>query len=136
MPVDLELWLTGFTRGFLAADGLAADVSNKEPAEGDFPEAVVVIRDDGGAKLSLITSQRSVGVSVLAGTRLWDKPAKDLARVVFSVLTDDDLPIVGGSSCPIASVDEHFGPYTVAESQDRTRVYFTVTYTVVGSPVG
>ena len=137
LPPDLEAWLCGFVRDVvLPGAGLDAAVSNKEPADGVFPAALVVIRDDSGPRASIVTQTRSVGVSVLAGTRLLDAPAIDLARPVFAALTDEALPVVGGRSCPIAAVTGFYGPYRVAEPQDRTRVYFTAEYAVVGLPAG
>lgn len=134
---DLEAWLVDYVRDVVLVDaGLEAEISNKEPADDPFPAALVVLRDDGGPKTSMITAQRSVGVTILAGTQRLDAPAKDLSRPILGALTDEDLPLLGGPSCPIASVDDFNGPYTVPEEQDRTRLYFTVTYTVVGSPAG
>ena len=90
---DLELWLTGYVRGVLAAEGVTAQVSNKEPGDLVLPLAkpLVVIRDDSGVRLSHVTYDRSVGVSVLAGTRTNDKLAGDLARLVMAILTDDAI---------------------------------------------
>lgn len=142
LPPDLELWATRYARQTLTTRPLPegvtgpVDVSNKEPADGTFPAALVVFRDDGGGKTSIITGVRSMGVSVLAGTRLNDAPARDLARLLFGVFTDESLPLLGGTDCPVAAITDSFGPYTVAEAQDRTRVYFSVEYIVVGTPVG
>lgn len=142
LPPDLELWATQYARQILSSrtlpEGIVApvDVSNKEPATDAFPAALVVFRDDGGGKTSILTGVHSMGVSVLAGTRLNDAPARDLARLLFGVFTDESLPLLGGPDCPVAAVTDSFGPYTVAEAQDRTRVYFSVEYSVVGTPVG
>jgi len=136
LPPDLEGWIIGYLRGtVLVAEEIDARVSNKEPAEGDFPATLIIVRDDGGPSTGLTTSTRSIGVSVLAGTRRFDAPARDLARLLMSWLADDDLPVQGGRFCPVAAVTDRNGPYTIAESQDRTRAYFTVEYTVVGSLV-
>ena len=132
---DLELWLTGYVRGVLAAEGVAAQVSNKEPGDLVLPLAkpLVVIRDDSGVRLSHVTYDRSVGVSVLAGTRTDDKLAGDLARLVMAILTDDAIVEAVGS--PVAAVDWDGcnGPYPVVEELDVARRYGTVQYTVVGS---
>ena len=135
MAPDLELWLTGYVRGVLAAEGVTAQVSNKEPGDLVLPLAkpLVVIRDDSGVRLSHVTYDRSVGVSVLAGTRTNDKPAGDLARLVMAILTDDAIVEAVGS--PVAAVDWDGcnGPYPVVEELDVARRYGTVQYTVVGS---
>ena len=132
---DLELWLTGYVRGVLAAEGVTAQVSNKEPGDLVLPLAkpLIVIRDDSGVRLSHVTYDRSVGVSVLAGTRTNDKLAGDLARLVMAILTDDAIAEAVGS--PVAAVDWDGcnGPYPVVEELDVARRYGTVQYTVVGS---
>ena len=131
---DLELWLTTYLREVLTVEGLDVQVSNKEPPDLSLPltRPVVVIRDDSGSRLSHVTFDRSIGVSVLAGTRMNDKPANDLARIVTAILTDDEIITAQGS--PIASVDWSGcnGPYPVADDLDVARRYATAAYVVVG----
>ena len=144
-PPDLELWATGFIRNLLATrnpmagypdwDLTEVDVGNKWPAAGaPFPAAAVIVRDDAGPRKSPVSWSRSLAVSVLAGTRLLDAPARDLAFMLFGALADEGLPLLEQPS-PLASVDDSSGPYRVAEAQDRTLMYFTVEYTVCGTPV-
>lgn len=132
---DLEMWLANYLRAALTRMGESVQVSNKEPADLKLPLArpMVVVRDDSGARESHVTFDRSVGVSVLAGTRMNDLPANTLARKVMAVLSDDELAFVDGS--PVASVewDGCNGPYPVVEQLDVARRYLTVQYTVVGS---
>jgi hypothetical protein len=134
-PPDLEAWLTSYVRSEAAANGNQIDVSNKEPPKLTLPLArpLIVIRDDPGSRLSPVTFDRSIGASVLAGSKLNDKPANDLARWLASVLFDEDIALVEGS--PIVSVDFDGcnGPYAVAESLDVARRYLTAQYTVVGT---
>lgn len=134
-PPDLELWLTGYVRSLAATEGVQVTVSNKEPATLALPltKPLIVIRDDSGNRLSQVTFDRSIGASVLAGSKLNDKPANDLARWLAGVLFDLDLPLVDGT--PIASVDPTGcnGPYPVTEQLDVARRYMTAQYTVVGS---
>ncbi|GGH34226.1 hypothetical protein [Microbacterium album] len=134
-PPDLELWLTSYVRAQAAADGHNVTVSNKEPANLSAPltRPLIVIRDDSGSRLSHVTFDRSIGASVLAGSKQNDKPANDLARWLAGVLFDLDLPLVEG--CPIAAVDPSGcnGPYAVADELDVARRYMTAGYTVVGS---
>lgn len=134
-PPDLELWLTAYLRTVLTDAGLSVQVSNKEPADLALPlkKPLVVIRDDSGNRLSHVTFDRSVGVSVLAGTKANDKSANDLARLVMAVLMDDAVVSAAGS--PVASIewDGCTGPYPVAEDLDVARRYGTVEYIVVGS---
>lgn len=134
-PPNLELWLTGYVRGLAAAEGLLVEVSNKERSDLSLPlrRPLIVIRDDSGPRLSQVTFDRSIGASVLAGSRMNDKPADDLAGWLAGVLFDLDLPLVVGS--PIAAVDPAGcnGPYAVPESLDVARRYMTAGYVVSGS---
>lgn len=132
---DLELWLVNYVRSNLAAEGDTVQVSNKEPGTLSLPLAkpLIVIRDDSGNRLSHVSFDRSLGVSVLAGSRMNDKPANDLARLAMAILSDEEIVNAPGS--PIASIewDGCNGPYPVTESLDVARRYLTVQYTVIGS---
>lgn len=132
---DMEMWLVNYVRDTLRGEGHDVQVSNKEPASLSLPlsRPLIVVRDDSGNKESQVTFDRSIGVSVLAGTRMNDKPANDLARLVMAVLTDD--VIITASDSPIASIewDGCYGPYPVTENLDIARRYLTVQFTVVGS---
>lgn len=134
-PPDMEAWLIQYLRGELSAEGLDVQVANKEPAKLATPlkRPLVVIRDDSGSRLDWVTFDRSLGVSVLAGTKANDKKANDLARLVASILGDDAIATAKGS--PIAAVewDGCNGPYAVVEDHDVARRYLTVQYTVVGT---
>ncbi|WEV68719.1 hypothetical protein OZX73_05355 [Bifidobacterium sp. ESL0775] len=133
LPPDLELYLTGYLRSRLP-DIRAA---NKEPNNLTTPleQPVVIVRDDSGPKGSPVTFDRSIGVTVLAGSKTDDKPANDLARLIYAHLTDPDICIAEGS--PIAAVvDEGCnGPYAVQDDHDYARRYMTIEYTVVGKPM-
>lgn len=98
-PPDLELWLATYVRAMAAVEGVDVAVSNKEPATLTLPLAkpIIVIRDDSGPRLSHVTFDRSVGISVLAGSKKLDQPANDLARWVAGVMFDIDLPLVAAS---------------------------------------
>ncbi|AKV55510.1 phage protein [Bifidobacterium actinocoloniiforme DSM 22766] len=130
LPPDIEDFLTGWLRERIPN----ISVRNKEPQELHAPldKPLVVIRDDSGTRTSLVTWDRSVGVSVLAGSKSYDKPANDLARLVYAHLTDDAVTDAPGS--PIAAVlDEGCnGPYAVQDDQDVARRYMTIEYSVTG----
>lgn len=132
----MEAWLTGYLRAVLKGRGLDAQVGNKEPPDlgTRLPllKPLVVIRDDSGPWLEMPTFDCSIGVSVLAGTRLNDKPANDLAQVVAGVLQSDRICLVDGS--PIAAVvrSGSTGPVAVPERVDVARRYFTAQYVGVG----
>ncbi|PRI10919.1 hypothetical protein [Leucobacter massiliensis] len=134
-PPDLELWMTGYVRREAAAARIPVEVGNKEPTDLELPlrRPLIVIRDDSGTRLDWTTFDRSLGASVLAGTRTNDKPANDIARWLAGLMFDDALPLVHGS--PIASVEWGGcnGPYAVPENLDVARRYLTAQYVVAGS---
>lgn len=130
---DLELFLTGWYRDALAArpETVCRDVavSNREPEPGQvFPARLLVIRDDGGPDTSLLTAERSVGLSVLAGTKANPRDANDLARIVHALRLA--IPSVDPGN-PVAAVLESNGPYAVVEDQPHARRYLTLTLSVV-----
>ena len=132
---NLTQWLAPYIRGEALAAGHTLDVEAKEPAQLRLPlqRPLVVVREDPGSRLNWTTFDCSVGVSVLAGTRLHDLPARELALWLASVLHDDALPLVPGT--PIASVEWGGcgGPYGVDEDLDVSRQYLTAQYVVSGS---
>lgn len=134
-PPDLELWLTEYIRDQAAAASKTLDVGNKEPETLAIPLAkpLVVVRDDSGRRQDWTTFDRSVGVSVLGGSRMDDKPINDVARWLAGLLFDDAIALVEGS--PIAAVqwDGCNGPYPVPDALDVARRYLTAQYTVSGS---
>ena len=134
-PPDIELWLVGHVRACAVADGLDIEVGNKEPSSLRLPlsRPVLIIRDDSGGRLGYTTFDRSIGASVLAGTKQNDKPANDLARWLTSVLLDDALPLVEGSPVVAVDWDGSNGPYAVTETLDVARRYLTAQYVVAGS---
>jgi hypothetical protein len=134
-PPDLELWLTGYVRDLAFEEDLDVDVSNKEHSGLALPlkRPLIVIRDDAGARLEHTTFDRSIGASVLAGSKQNDKPANDLARWVAGVLFDLDLPLVDGTPIAAVVLDGCNGPYAVADQLDVARRYLTAQYVVTGS---
>ncbi|MDI9889973.1 hypothetical protein [Microbacterium sp. IEGM 1404] len=135
IPPNVVLFLTGHVRRLAAAEQIDVDVTNKEPADLELPlrRPLIVLRDDGGPRLDWTTFDRSIGASVLAGSKRHDAPAIELASWLASVLHDDELPEVEGS--PIASVefDGCNGPTNAAEVLDVTRMYLTAQYVATGS---
>jgi len=135
IQADLELFLTQWYRTALAArpEAVCRDVEvvNREPGPGeDFPERLLVIRDDGGPDTSVISAERDVGLSVLAGTKENPKDANDLARIVHALRTQ--IPAVAAGN-PVAAVLASNGPFPVAESQPRARRYITVRFAIAGT---
>lgn len=133
-PPDLELWLCTYLRAELAAGAITdVEVDNREPFEAaaSFPEKLIVVRDDSGDQTSVVSWERQLGISILAGTKIYDRPAVELARRVFGILTEDDgtaLALADGS--PIVTLLSARGPWRIDEPQDRTRMYMTIEYVV------
>jgi hypothetical protein len=134
-PPDLEGWLTDYVRQLAAAENVNVEVGNKEPSQLKAPlvKPLIVIRDDSGPRLSHTTFDRSIGGTVLAGTKLNDKPANDLARWLAAVLFDLDLPLVDGTPITSVDIDGCNGPFPVDDELDVARRYLTAQYVVTGS---
>lgn len=130
---DLELFLGTWYRVALAARPeevcRGVEVDNREPNDGEFPDRLLVIRDDGGPDTSVLTGTRTVGLSVLAGDPENPKDAADLAAIVHALRTQ--IPSVDPDN-PVAAVLGSLGPYRVPEFQPRARRYMTLTLSVVG----
>lgn len=135
LPPDLEAWLVSHVRDELTAAGHDVEVDNKEPDELSTPLEVplVVIRDDSGDKASAVSFTRQVGVSVLAGTRQNDTAARDLSRLVYAIVTEDEIALAPGSPIAAVILDDCNGPYSVADDHDVARRYLTAGYSVVGT---
>ncbi|MFE7198512.1 hypothetical protein [Microbacterium oxydans] len=135
MPPDLVTWLMGYVSDAAAADGHDVDVVGAEPEDLGLPmpRPLIVIRVDPGSRVDWTTFDRSVGTTVLGGSKNAPTPIVDLARWVASVLFDDELPLTTGS--PIAKVDFDGcnGPYAVQDELDVARQYMTAQYVVEGS---
>ncbi|KAB1867335.1 hypothetical protein [Microbacterium algeriense] len=135
MPPDLVTWLMGYVSDAADADGFEVDVVGAEPEDLELPltRPLIVIRIDPGSRVDWTTFDRSVGASVLGGSKNAPTPIVDLARWLASVLFDDELPLATGS--PIARVDFSGcnGPYAVPDELDVARQYMTAQYVVEGS---
>lgn len=131
LPPDMELFLTGWLRSRIPK----VRFTNREPDNLSTPleQPVVVIRDDSGPATSQVTFDRSIGVSVLAGSKTNDKPANDLARIIYAHLTCDE--IVTAPESPVAALIDSGcnGPYPVQDDHDYARRYMTVEYSTVGT---
>ena len=138
---DLGLFLTAWYRVALAARPEAycenVVVDAKEPA-GAFPDRLLVITDGGGAETSFLTSEHTVNLSILAGTKLAPQDANDLARMARALRSQ--IPAVGFAVTlggrpyrnPVTAVISSTGPFDVPEQQDRARRLVSVTFAVSG----
>jgi hypothetical protein len=129
---DLELFLCSWYRARIAAqpEPVCQGVTVNRTEQGKPRE--VVIRDDGGPQTSFLTGERSVGVSILAGTVQNPKDAKDLARIVYALRSQ--IPS-GDPANPVSAVLDSTSPVMVPESTEKARVYFTLTLAVAGRPL-
>lgn len=128
IPPDLEGFLCSYLRAVLGIE-----VGNAQPADWDGRTPLVVVRDDAGAKTGPTTFDRSVGVTVYAGTRQDTAGSMGIARRAFAALTSPSIAFERDS--PIAAVMDGGcnGPYRVTDAQDSSAAYMTAEYSVVGT---
>jgi hypothetical protein len=139
LHTDLEQFLPGWYRNAFAelaeeyCQGVQFDRVEPDAASGEpFPARLVVFRDDSGPSDLLGTGERSIGVSVLAGTKEDPTEAKQIALMVHALAPR--LPAVEAGN-PITALRGRNGPYAVAENQPRARQYLTLTLAVAGRPL-
>jgi hypothetical protein len=137
---DLDLFLTTWFRWWLATldaphaaivAGVVVDVA--EPALGEFPAKLLLLRMMDRTTTGLLTADALVHIEVLAGTRQDPKSAADLMRIVLAGLNqipDTDLVLTEGLRNPVASLNDQNGPYPIPEKQDRTRLFANATFGV------
>ncbi len=137
LHTDLEMFLVGWFRAKLAArpeeycQNVVVDRVEPSPPRA-FPERLLVVRSDGGTRMSVVSDEASVGLSVLAGTKLLPKDAVDLAKMVRALC--EMLPAVEPGN-PVAALVNATGPVAVDEAQDRSRQYITLDLAVAGLPL-
>ncbi len=130
---DGEKWLTKYLRGRI--DDEAITVTNREPDSKKLPSGLyVVVRYDGGEKLSLVTEASSFGVTVTGTANdTSGEDAGNLARDVYRYITHcPEAPRPN----PFAVCTYSTGPVRVVWDTPRPRRYMTFTLTQVGYPVG
>lgn len=132
---DLDAYLQAWYKAALAARTepvcAGVEVVTQEPPPGaTFPKKLLVVRDDGGPSLSIVTAERAVGLDVLAGSKTNPKDANDLIRIILAI-----TPSLAVPGTPVAAVPEVNGPFKVDEAQDRARRYGTATLILAGSPL-
>lgn len=114
MPVDAELWLTGYLRTWLAgrSEPFAAGVyiSNDKPAT-NRPR-MIAVRRDGGPIVGVLDNPR-------LAVRVWadrEQEASDLARLVVGALK------VSPGNGPCVGVTSVFGPSPIPDSSQPQRL--------------
>ncbi len=112
---------------------IEATVRDREPSPTDeWPPVLVVVRDDGGPDTSILTGERSVGISCILGTKEDWTPAMDLARIVHALRVE--LPGVG-PDVPVSAVVDSSGPILVPEAEPQARAFVNLTLAVAGNPL-
>lgn len=116
------------------------EVANSEPdSETPFPARLLVINDAGGPETSFLTGERTVSMSILAGTKDHPQDANDLARMVRALRSQVPAPgfetVIGGTTYrnPVTAVVDSNGPFEVEEAQDRARRLLNITFAVSGA---
>lgn len=125
---DVELWATSYLRDELATrpESYASSVfvSNTVPAS--RRSRMVVVRRDGGPRLSVATEAARLGVRVWAAT---EQDASDLARLVRSLLW------ISPDGDPVCAARDFAGPTPIADESGVPMRYFTVELIVRGTPL-
>lgn len=136
---DVELFLTSFVRTEISDAELLAkypvmqgfEVANEEPDVDSqyFPDKLIVIRDDGTAARDILLGDTAIGVNVFITSPDLEDPS--LAARIVNTIIQSSARVQAGN--PVANVAESNGPYTVIESQPRSRWYSTHTIATVGA---
>ena len=125
---DLELWLTGYLRGWLATSGRQVFVSNVDPPRPrDFQ---VRVRYDGGTSASQVTEASRFGLTVTGpDTDTTGKLTADLARLVRRGIVN--IPLTDPAN-PVVRVDDvpRFVRVLGGDTERPTR-YASVTLTTL-----
>ena len=124
---DVELWAATYLRAALAArpeSYAVAYVSNAVPST--RRDRMVIVRRDGGPRVSVTTEAARLAVRVWAPT---EKAATDLARLVRALLT------VAADGNPVCRVADLSGPSAVPDESGQPLRYFVLELTVRGVPL-
>lgn len=124
---DLELWVCGYLRPLLAA--WSAVVDRRFPAAGWAPGFAVVVRDDSGPDLALVTARRSLGVTVIGPETRYADTSRLAQRIAYLLRTS----LIPGPSSPVAACAVR-GPYSL-DATGRAEFYLSADLTVVGRPI-
>lgn len=121
---DLELWATSYLRPLLIA--WPASVDRRFPDRAWTPGFWVVVRDDSGGDLSVVTARRSMGFTVIGPESRYADTAR-LAQRVASLIRSSLIP---GPSSPVAAASVR-GPYSL-DAAGRSEFHLSADLTVVG----
>lgn len=121
---DLEAWACGYLRPLL--NEWAATVDRRFPAKTWTPGFHVVVRDDSGSDLSVVTARRSLGLTVIGPETRY----ADTSRLARRVATLCRASLIPGPSSPVAAASVR-GPYSL-DAAGRSEFYLSADLTVVG----
>ena len=124
---DVELWAATYLRAALGArpESFAdAYVSNAVP--NPRRDRMVIVRRDGGPRVSAATEAARMGVRVFAKS---EQDATDLARLVRALLW------IAPDGDPVCAVRDLSGPSAVADESGQPLRYFTLEIVVRGVPL-
>jgi alkylated DNA nucleotide flippase Atl1 len=125
---DIELFTTTYLRAALAARPepvtTGVYVSNKVPTT--RRDRMVIVRRDGGFRVSAVLDAARVSVQVFGKT---DQEATDLARLVRALLHNATTD----STAPVTRVVDQSGPSPVADESGQPLMFLVVELYTRGS---
>jgi hypothetical protein len=121
---DIELALKPYLRDGLAE--WAADISQKFPATNWTPGHWVVVRDDGGPTVSLVTQRRRVGFTCIGADYKTTRRMADRVAALLHAAPE-------ASTLPIADALVR-SPYSL-DATKRVEFYLSADLVVVGHTV-
>lgn len=124
---DLELWTQAYLRPRLGE--WAPFVDRRFPARSWVPGFAVVVRDDSGRDLSVVTASRSMGFTVIGPEGDYSRTER-LAQRVATLLRQSPSP---GPDSPVADCHVR-GPYSL-DATGRVEFYLAADLIVVGHPI-
>ena len=133
MPPDIEMFVCSTLRERIRDQNVQIGVTIPADYAGQYP--LIIVRDDGGPVSDTVCFDKSLGITVQAGTRRNSFECRQLARRVFATLTDPRIMVDGQS--PVAAIVESGcnGPYAMASDHDTTSCYMTIQYSTVGEVI-
>ncbi len=123
---DLEMLLKDYLAGGLVS--WSPLVGRRFPDKAWAPGFAVVIRDDSGGDLTLITATRNVGLTCIGPDTSYQQTRQMAERAATLLRAAPEA-----STLPIADATVR-GPYSL-DATGRVEFYLTAALTVVGHPV-
>lgn len=125
---DLELWLADYFRAGIP--GCTAGRRFPDP-KATLSGYWLVVRDDSGPDLSIVTAARRVAVTVIGPESAGHAATRAVAERAASLLRTSPAP---GDVSPVAACEAVRGPYSL-DATGRIEYYLTADLVVVGKPI-